>query len=114
MRSNRFVFLNRPMLSLETHLGVIASPQAPFPADFVTLPVSASHRRFGSFPLAAEKRQAQPNRRALHSRHAQAANLLSIKVRWLGVLYVMSPTQTVFGAATVKLRASRFGAIGRT
>jgi hypothetical protein len=58
MRFNRFVFLNRPMLSLETHLGVIASPQAPFPADFVTLPVSASHRRFGSFPLAAEERQA--------------------------------------------------------
>jgi hypothetical protein len=58
MRFNRFVFLNRPMLSLETHLGVIASPQAPFPADFVTLPVSASHRRFGSFPLVAEERQA--------------------------------------------------------
>ena len=58
MRFNRFVFLNRPMLSLEAHLGVIASPQAPFPADFVTLPVSASHRRFGSFPLAAKERQA--------------------------------------------------------
>jgi hypothetical protein len=58
MRFNRFVFLNRPMLSLETHLGVIASPQAPFPADFVTLPVSASHRRFGSSSLTAEKRQA--------------------------------------------------------
>src|ERR1035437_5850223 len=58
MRFNRFVFLNRPMLSLEAHLGVIASPQAPFPADFVTLPVSASHRRFGSFPLATEKRRA--------------------------------------------------------
>jgi hypothetical protein len=55
---NGFVFLNRPMLSLETHLGVIASPQAPFSADFVTLPVSASHRRFGSFPLTAEERQA--------------------------------------------------------
>jgi hypothetical protein len=40
MRFNRFVFLNRPMLSLETHLGVTTSPQAPFPADFVTLPVS--------------------------------------------------------------------------
>ena len=59
MRFNRFVFLNRPMLSLETHLGVIASPQAPFPADFVTLPVSASHRRFGSFPLVAGERQSR-------------------------------------------------------
>ncbi|PPB80673.1 hypothetical protein B0O95_13015 [Mycetohabitans endofungorum] len=55
MRFNRFVFLNRPMLSLEAHLGVTASPQAPFPTDYVTLPVSASHRRFGSLPLAAEE-----------------------------------------------------------
>jgi hypothetical protein len=31
------------------------SPQAPFPTDYVTLPVSASHRRFGSLPLAAEE-----------------------------------------------------------
>ena len=59
MRFNRFVFLNRPMLSLEAHLGVTASPQAPFPTDFVTLPVPASHRRFGSLPLAAEKGQAR-------------------------------------------------------
>ena len=40
MRFNRFVFLNRPVLSLETRLGVTASPQAPFPADYVTRPVS--------------------------------------------------------------------------
>src|ERR1035437_4467606 len=98
MRFNRFVFLNRPMLSLGAHLGVIASPQAPFPADFVTLPVSASHRRFGSFPLAAEKRQTQSNHRALHSRHAQAAHLLSAEIRWLGVLYVMSPAHAWLGA----------------
>jgi hypothetical protein len=39
MRFNRFVFLNRPVLSLETHLGVTTSPQAPLPADFVTLSV---------------------------------------------------------------------------
>jgi hypothetical protein len=87
MRFNRFVFLNRPMLSLEAHLGVIASPQAPFPADFVTLPVSASYRRFGSFPLAAEKRQAPycktlehciPN--MLKQRHPREGGL-----RWLGV-----------------------------
>jgi hypothetical protein len=37
MRFNRFVFLNRPMLSLEAHLGVTTSPQAPFPTDYVTL-----------------------------------------------------------------------------
>jgi len=54
MRVNRFVFLNRPDLSLETHLGVTASPQAPFPADFVTLPVFGSHRCFGSLPPVAE------------------------------------------------------------
>ena|ERR1035437_3207994 len=115
MRFNRFVFLNRPMLSLEAHLGVIASPQTPFPADFVTLPVSASYRRFGSFPLAAEERQAPcyniielciPN--MLKQRHPNEGGL-----RWLGVLYVMSPTHAWLGAATVKLRLRRFGAIGR-
>src|SRR5690606_11624140 len=65
MRFNRFVFLNRPMLSLETHLGVTASPQAPFPTDYVTLPVSASHRRFGSLPLAAEEGHAPVLQRQL-------------------------------------------------
>jgi hypothetical protein len=96
MRFNRFVFLNRPMLSLEAHLGVIASPQAPFPADFVTLPVSASHRRFGSFPLETEKRQARycnivepciPNMLKQHHPHVGG-------LRWLGVLYVMSATHS--------------------
>ena len=66
------------MLSLETHLGVTASPQAPFPTDYVTLPVSASHRRFGSLPLAAEEGHAPVLQRqllrVLHSRHAQAAS----------------------------------------
>src|SRR5690606_28662501 len=65
MRFNRFVFLNRPMLSLETYLGVTASPQAPFPTDYVTLPVSASHRRFGSLPLAAEEGHAPVLQRQL-------------------------------------------------
>jgi hypothetical protein len=78
MRSNRFVSLNRPILSLEAHLGVTASPQAPFPTDFVTLPVSASHRRFGSLPLAAEKGHApvpqHQTHRVLHSKHAQATS----------------------------------------
>jgi len=36
---NRFVFLNLPVLSLETHLGLTASPHAPFPAGYVTLPM---------------------------------------------------------------------------
>ena len=64
------------MLSLETHLGVTASPQAPFPTDYVTLPVSASHRRFGSLPLAAEEGHVPltttSTSRNMHSRHAQA------------------------------------------
>ena len=77
MRFNRFVFLNRPMLSLEIHLGVTASPQTPFPTDYVTLPVSASHRRFGSLSLTAEKGHTpvvQLHDRVLHSKHAQAAS----------------------------------------
>src|SRR5277367_5572434 len=76
MRFNRFVFLNRPVLSLETHLGVTASPQAPFPADFVTLPVfgkspplrlTPSRSRRRACPLLQHQLQ-----RAMHSRHAQA------------------------------------------
>src|SRR5579862_8267498 len=77
MRFNRFVFLNRPVLSLETHLGVTASPQAPFPADYVTLPV------FGKSPplrLTASRSRGRACsllqhqlRRTMHSRHAQAA-----------------------------------------
>ena len=78
MRFNRFVFLSRPMLSLEAHLGVTALPQAPFSTDYVTLPVSASHRRFGSLPLAAEEGHAPVLQRqllrVLHSRHAQAVS----------------------------------------
>jgi len=58
------------MLSLEGSSGVIASPQAPFPTDFVTLPVSASHRRFGSF-LHSREKAGTTNRHALHSKHAQ-------------------------------------------
>ena len=37
MRVNRFVFLNLPMLSLGNHLGLMASPQSPFPTGYVTL-----------------------------------------------------------------------------
>jgi hypothetical protein len=55
MRFNRFVFLNLSILSLEVRLGLITSPQTPFPTDFVTLPASASHRRFSSLLLTAEE-----------------------------------------------------------
>src|SRR5206468_11561512 len=76
MRFNRFVFLNRPMLSLETHLGVTASPQAPFPTDYVTLPVSGKSPPFRLTPSRSRGRaRSLPQHRlhrAVHSRHAQA------------------------------------------
>jgi hypothetical protein len=78
------------MLSLEVHLGVTISPQTPFPTDFVTLPVSTSHRRFGSLLLVAEEGHSLhhndnfagyciPN--MLKQFHPQEGGL-----RWLGVL----------------------------
>jgi hypothetical protein len=90
MRFNRFVFLNRPMLSLETHLGVTASPQAPFPADFVTLPGPASHRRFGSLLLVAEEGHARycninPDEQCIPDMLKQLGPH-SGGLRWLGVL----------------------------
>ena len=76
MRFNRFVFLNRPVLSLETHLGVTASPQAPFPADFVTLPVFSKSPPLRLTPSRSRGRACSllqhRLRRAMHSRHAQA------------------------------------------
>src|SRR5258706_4677617 len=67
VRINRFVSLIRPMLSLEIHLVVTDSPQIPFPTDYVTLPVSASHRRFGSLSLVAEKGHSRHNSNKLPS-----------------------------------------------
>lgn len=99
------MFLNRPMLSLETHLGVTASPQAPFPTDYVTLSVSTSHRRFGSLSLTAEKGHTPVLNVAvagycipdmLKQLHPHTGGL-----RWLGVLKVMSPTQATLGLLTV-------------
>jgi len=87
MRFNRFVFLNRPMLSLEVHLGVIASPQTPCPADFVTLPVSVSHRRFGSFSLTAEKRQALYYKIIEHCIPDMLKQRTSIKAGYVGRAY---------------------------
>lgn len=102
------------MLSLAARLGVTTSPQAPFPTDYVTLPVSANHRRIGSLPLAAEEgtlRYCNVNSSgALHSKHAQATHLHTGGLRWLGVLYVMSVTQILFASSTSKLRLTRFGA----
>src|SRR5260370_30847565 len=76
MRFNRFVFLNRPMLSLETHLGVTASPQAPFPADYVTLPVFGKSPPLRLTPSRSRGRACSllqhQLRRAMHSTHAQA------------------------------------------
>src|SRR6266852_3943258 len=76
MRFNRFVFLNRPVLSLETHLGVTASPQAPFPADYVTLPVFGKSPPLRLTPSRSRRRACSllqhQLRRAMHSRHAQA------------------------------------------
>src|ERR1700730_2242976 len=76
MRFNRFVFLNRPMLSLETHLGVTASPQAPFPADYVTLPVFGKSPPLRLTPSRSRRRACSllqhQLRRAMHSKHAQA------------------------------------------
>jgi hypothetical protein len=85
MRFNRFVFLNRPMLSLEAHLGVIASPQAPFSTDFVTLPVSASHRRFGSF--LSQQRKGRHNQIAMHCIPNMLKQRTSFQPRYAGWAY---------------------------
>jgi hypothetical protein len=69
MRFNRFVFLNRPVLSLETHLGVTTSPQAPLPADFVTLSV------FDKSPplrLTLSRSRERSCYKLMHSKHARA------------------------------------------
>lgn len=87
------------MINLETHLGVIASPQAPFPTDYVTLPVSASHRRFGSLPLTAE--EGHVKNLDMYFKHAQVTCPCEGS-RQLGVPYVTSVTQTVLGAVGLK------------
>jgi len=77
------------MLSLEIHLGVTVSPQTPFPTDYVTLPVSASHRRFGSLLLVAERGHLPDSighHRVMHSKHAQFTSSHTKGLRKLGVL----------------------------
>lgn len=55
-RVNRFVFLNRPILSLEDHLGVTASPQSPLPAGYVTLPGDSRSPPLGLTPPCSRRR----------------------------------------------------------
>jgi hypothetical protein len=96
MRFNRFVFLNRPVLSLETHLGVTTSPQAPSPADFVTLSV------FDKSPplrLTLSRSRERSCYNSMHSRHAQALPppQRGGDLQRLGVPYVRSATQSLLG-----------------
>src|SRR3954452_5753297 len=76
MRFNRFVFLNRPLLSLETHLGVTTSPQAPFPTDYVTWSVSEQSPPLRLTPSRSRRRACSATSTStslnMHSRHAQA------------------------------------------
>src|SRR4051812_43926669 len=76
MRFNRFVFLNRPMLSLETHLGVTTSPQPPFPTDYVPRSVSDQSPPLRLTPSRSRRRSCSATSTStslnLHSRHAQA------------------------------------------
>jgi hypothetical protein len=59
----------------------------PCPADFVTLPVSVSHRRFGSFSLAAEKRQALYCKIIEHCIPDMLKQRTSIKAGYVGWAY---------------------------
>src|SRR6266849_882408 len=101
MRFNRFVFLNLPMLSLETHLGVTASPQAPFPADYVTLPVSGKSPPLRLTPSRSRGRACSllqhQLRRDMHSRHAQATRppfgRASLSGRTVGFIHAPGATK---------------------
>jgi hypothetical protein len=55
-RVNRFVFLNRPILSHGNHLGVTVSPQSPFPAGYVTLSVDDRSPPLGLTPPHSRRR----------------------------------------------------------
>ena len=97
MRFNRFVFLNRPMLSLETHLGVTVSPQAPFPTDFVTLPVHSKPPPLRLIPFAAREGHARYCKftsieRCIPNMLKQLSRRTG-RLGCLGVPYVMSQTQ---------------------
>ena len=66
MRVSRFVFLSRPPLSLEVHLGVTTSPQTPFPMDFVTVPL-VQHVTAISAHLPASPSKGRTRLSILHS-----------------------------------------------
>jgi len=68
MRVNRFVFLNLPIVSLETHLGVTVSPQVPFSTGYVTLPVPGNSPPLRlSFPRNGERSLQSRNQSAFQS-----------------------------------------------
>lgn len=69
MRINRFVFLNLPILSLGEHLGLTASPHSPLPAGYVTLPVTAGHRRLGSCSSTAKSKAVACPPFSVHSKN---------------------------------------------
>ena len=81
MRFNRFVFLNRPMLSLETHLGVTTSPQAPFPTDYVTLSVFDKSPPLRLTPSRSRRRAEQPTRLQLLLVKVQPHQLLVLDAK---------------------------------
>ena len=72
-RINRFVFLNLPILSLVTHLGVTVSPHAPFPTGYVTL---SAYDKSPPFRLSSSRNRGRssislpPCFRYMYSRHA--------------------------------------------
>ena len=88
------------MLSLEIHLGVTDSPQIPFPTDYVTLPVSASHRRFGSLPLVAEKGHSRHNYDNLPGTAFQtcSSNFTPMRAGYVGWAYNTSYPNTILVA----------------
>ena len=72
-RINRFVFLNLPILSLVTHLGVTVSPHAPFPTGYVTL---SAYDKSPPFRLSSSRNRGRssisspPCFRYMYSKHA--------------------------------------------
>ena len=75
------MFLNRPALSLETHLGVTTSPHVPFPTGFVTLPVHSRSPPFRLSLFRSEKWVADSSFLRfvrLHSTHVRASVMSSM------------------------------------
>ena len=82
MRINRFVFLNLPVLSLGTHLGLTTSPHVPLPTGSSPCQRTAGHRRFGSRYSVANSGPllgSIPGPAQRYSRHAQAPVVPSVE-----------------------------------